>query len=174
MTQFYGKYRGKVTNNNDPEQRGRVQVSVPAVFGDFMFNWALPSVPYAGQQNAFYAIPPRDANVWVEFEAGDPEKPIWSGCFWGTGEVPATALAAAPTTPHLLFQTTGQTTLQVSDATGPTGGIMLKTAAGAKITINDTGITITNGQGATIQLTGSSVTIKGTPTAINDTALVVN
>jgi uncharacterized protein involved in type VI secretion and phage assembly len=174
MTRFYGKYRGKVTSNTDPQNIGRLQVSVPAVFGEFPSNWALPSVPYAGQQSAFYAIPPVQANVWVEFEGGDPERPIWSGCFWGTGEVPSTALAAAATVPHLLFQTSGQTTLQVSDAPGPTGGIMLKTASGAAITINDTGITITNGQGATIKLTGAAITIDGTPTSINSSALVVN
>lgn len=174
MTRFYGKYRGKVMNNNDPEQRGRMQVSVPAVFGDFQFNWAMPCVPYAGQQNAFFAIPPMQANVWVEFEGGDPEKPIWSGCFWGTGEVPTQALTPPPTVPHLLFQTTGQTTLLVSDAPGPTGGIMLKTTTGAKITINDTGITIDNGKGASIRLAATAITIKGTPTTINDTSLVVN
>lgn len=175
MTQcYFGKYRGKVTNNNDPEQRGRVQVSVPSIFGDVQLNWAMPSVPYAGMQSAFYAIPPPQANVWVEFEGGNPEKPIWSGCFWGTGEVPALALATPATVPHLLFQTTGQTTLLVSDAPGPTGGIMLKTATGAMITINDTGITITNGKGAVIQMTGAGVTVTGTPTAINGAALVVN
>ena len=171
---YYGKYRGTVTNNVDPNQLGRVQVSVPDVFGNFSLNWAMPSVPYAGRQNAFYAIPPPQANVWVEFEGGDPEKPIWSGCFWGTGEIPSQALTPPPTVPHLLFQTTGNTILLLSDAPGPTGGIMLKTGSGAQITINDTGITIDNGKGASIKLTAAGVTIKGTPTAINDTALVVN
>lgn len=173
MTRFYGKYRGKVQNNVDPDQNGRMMVTVPAVFGDNP-KWAMPSVPYAGMQNAFFAIPPLEANVWVEFEGGDPEKPIWSGCFWGKGEVPALALASPPAIPHLLFQTTGQTTLLISDAPGPTGGIMLKTSTGAMITINDTGITISNGKGAIIQLTGAGVTVTGTPTAINGAALVVN
>ena len=174
MTRYYGKYRGKVSNNTDPDNLGRVQVSVPAVFDNFTMNWAMPSVPYAGQSNAFYAIPPVGANVWVEFEGGDPEKPIWSGCFWGTGEVPSQATSTAAAIPHLLFQTTGQTTLLVSDAPGPTGGIILKTGSGAKIEINDTGITIDNGQGASIKLTAAGVTVTGSPTAINNTALVVN
>ncbi len=125
MSQFFGKYRGKVTNNIDPEQSGRMQVS------------------------------------WVEFEGGDPNFPIWSGCFWGTGEVPALALATPSTIPHFLLQTTGQSTFLLSDAPGPTGGIMLKTTTGAAILINDTGITIQNGKGATIQMTGTSVMING-------------
>jgi uncharacterized protein involved in type VI secretion and phage assembly len=174
MTRFYGKYRGKVTNNLDPNRLGRVQVLVPAVFGEFAFNWAMPSVPYAGAQNAFYAIPPIGANVWVEFEAGDPERPIWGGCFWGDNEVPSKATQTPAVIPHLLFQTTGGTTFMLSDAPGPTGGILLKTTTGAKIEINDIGITIDNGKGASIKLTAASITIKGTPTAINDTALVVN
>ena len=74
---------------------GRVQVSVPAVLGDGRLSWAMPCVPYAGSQVGFFAIPPVGANVWVEFEGGDPDYPIWSGCFWGTGEVPATPAMAA-------------------------------------------------------------------------------
>lgn len=161
MSQFFGKYRGKVTNNVDPEQSGRIQISVPAVLGEGQLSWAMPSIPYAGMQNGFYAIPPMQANVWVEFEGGDPDYPIWSGCFWGTGEVPALALATPTTVPHIVMQTTAQTTFLLSDAPGPTGGIMLKTATGASILINDTGITISNGKGATIQMTGSSVMING-------------
>ena len=121
----------------------------------------MPNSPYAGMQNGFYAIPPIQSNVWVEFEGGDPNFPIWSGCFWGTGEVPALALATPSTIPHFLLQTTGQSTFLLSDAPGPTGGIMLKTTTGAAILINDTGITIQNGKGATIQMTGTSVMING-------------
>ena len=161
MTQYYGKYRGKVMNNNDPEQRGRIQVSVPGVFGDFPLNWAMPSVPYAGMQSGFYAIPPPQANVWVEFEGGDQDKPIWSGCFWGTGEAPSMGIGTPAAVPHIAMQTTGLTVLLLSDQPGPTGGIMLKTTTGAMITINDTGIIISNGKGATIQLTGPSVSING-------------
>lgn len=166
MSQYFGKYRGKVTNNVDPSNLGRIQVSVPAVFGDFTLNWAMPSVPYAGMQSGFYAIPPVQANVWVEFEGGDPDRPIWTGCFWGLGEAPSMALATPATIAHVLAQTTNQTLLLLSDAPGPTGGIMLKTATGAMITINDTGITITNGKGATIQLTGPTVSINGAAFAV--------
>ena len=88
MTQFFGKYRGTVANNIDPQMMGRVQVSVPSVLGEGQLSWAMPCVPYAGSGVGFFAIPPNGANVWVEFEAGDPDYPIWSGCFWGMGEAP--------------------------------------------------------------------------------------
>jgi Type VI secretion system/phage-baseplate injector OB domain len=162
MSQYYGKYRGTVTSNIDPENRGRLQVRVPAIFGDFALNWAEPCVPYAGTQSCFYAMPPPNANVWIEFEGGNSNRPIWSGCFWGTAELPALATAPTPpTVPHLLFQTAGGTTLLVSDAPGPVGGIQLKAMTGEMILINSTGITISNGKGATIQLTANNVSING-------------
>ena len=91
MTAFFGKYRGTVVNNLDPMQRGRVQVSVPAVLGSGRLSWAEPCVPYAGDQVGLFAVPPVGANVWVEFEAGDPDHPILAGCFWGRVRPRATA-----------------------------------------------------------------------------------
>src|SRR5262249_24084227 len=90
MSQLFGKYRGKVKNNIDPMQLGRGQVSVAGALGDGGVGWAMPCVPFAGPQVGFFASPPVGANIWVEFEGGSPDYPIWSGCFWGTGEVPAT------------------------------------------------------------------------------------
>ena len=166
MSQYFGKYRGKVTNNLDPSNLGRIQVSVPAVFGDFELNWAVPCVPYAGPQAAFYAIPPVGASVWVEFEAGDPDHPIWTGGFWALGEVPSQAISTPAAIDHVVLQTPGPTLLLLSDMPGPTGGIVLSTATGAKITINDLGITIDNGKGAKIELKGPTVSINGTAFAV--------
>lgn len=94
MNQYFGKYRGKVANNIDPNGLGRLQVTVPAVLGEGRLSWAMPCVPYAGPDVGFFLIPPVDANVWVEFEGGDPDYPIWSGCFWGQGEMPASPAVA--------------------------------------------------------------------------------
>ncbi|MCB1831203.1 MAG: baseplate assembly protein, partial [Gammaproteobacteria bacterium] len=68
MTQFFGKYRGSVENNVDPQMMGRIQVSVPAVLGDGTLSWAMPCVPYAGPGVGLFTLPPNGANVWVEFE----------------------------------------------------------------------------------------------------------
>ena len=158
---FYGKYRGTVINNVDPMQLGRLQVSVPDVLGSFpISSWALPCVPVAGPQMGVFVVPPIGAGVWVEFEQGDPNYPIWVGGYWGSAaEVPALALATPPPISHMVLQTTSQNMLQISDMPGPTGGILLKTAMGAMIAINETGITITNGQGATIMMTGPMVDV---------------
>ena len=107
------------------------------------------------------------AGVWVEFEQGDPDQPIWAGCWFGSAaEVPALALAAPPGVPNVVIQTQAQNTLMISDVPGPTGGILLKTTTGAMIAVNDIGITISNGKGATIVMTGPTVTV-------NNGALVV-
>jgi uncharacterized protein involved in type VI secretion and phage assembly len=84
---FFGKYRGIVTENKDPKALGRIQAEVPAVSG-MKKNWANPCTPYAGKDVGFYTIPPVGAKVWIEFEGGNPNFPIWSGCFWQDGEVP--------------------------------------------------------------------------------------
>ncbi|VVB52068.1 Uncharacterised protein [uncultured archaeon] len=153
MKQFFGKYRGKVKNNIDPMQLGRIQVSVPAVLGEGRMSWAMPCVPYAGSGVGFFAIPPVDANVWVEFEGGSPDYPIWSGCFWGTGEVPA-----LPALAEMKVFKTDAGTITMNDLPG-IGGITIETTAGMKVVINALGIEITNGQGGSIKLMGPLVSV---------------
>ncbi len=96
MRTYYGKYRGKVTSTKDPLNLGRVQVTVPAIFGDGRQSWAMPATPYAGKDIGFFTVPPVGSNIWVEFEGGDPDYPIWSGCFWGEGELPQAARVSDP------------------------------------------------------------------------------
>jgi uncharacterized protein involved in type VI secretion and phage assembly len=160
MSQFFGKFRGKVENNIDPMQQGRIQVSVPAVLGGGQLSWAMPSVPYAGSGVGFFAVPPTGANVWVEFEGGDPDYPIWSGCFWGIGEVPA-----MPAIAEMKVLKTDTATITINDLPG-IGGIKIETTSGMKIEITVMGVEISNGMGASIKLMGPKV-------SINDTALEV-
>jgi uncharacterized protein involved in type VI secretion and phage assembly len=157
---FYGKYRGTVINNVDPMQMGRIQAMVPDVSNVIPSSWAMPCFPVTGKQMGAWMIPQVGTGVWIEFEQGDSDYPIWSGCWFGSAaEVPTLALAAPPAVPNFVIQTQGQNTIMISDVPGPTGGILLKTTTGAMIAINDVDITISNGKGATIVLTGPSVTI---------------
>ena len=160
MTQHFGKYRGKVENNVDSRNLGRVQVSVPAVLGDGRDSWATPCVPYAGDGVGWFAVPPVGANVWVEFEGGDPSHPIWTGCFWGDGETPA-----SPAVAEKKVIQTDVGTITVNDTDGA-GGITIETRDGMKLQIDSNGIELNNGQGASIKLSGNQV-------SINDGALEV-
>jgi hypothetical protein len=164
VKRFYGKYRGLVIENIDPEQIGRVLLQVPDVLGEIPSSWAMPCVPVAGIQSGIFAVPPMGSQVWVEFEQGDPDYPIWTGGFWGlVADVPifATAPPAIPPGQNIVMQTTGQNMIMVSDAppTPVTGGIVLKSVSGAMIVVNETGIYISNGQGAMITLVGPAVAI---------------
>jgi uncharacterized protein involved in type VI secretion and phage assembly len=157
---LFGKYRGIVIDNVDPLQIGRLMVQVPDASNVLPSTWAMPCVPFAGTQSGWFAVPPIGAGVWIEFEQGDTDYPVWTGCFFGSAaEVPALALAAPPGVQQIVIQSVTQNTLMISDVPGPTGGILLKSPTGAVIAINDTGITISNGQGATIVLTGPSVSV---------------
>jgi uncharacterized protein involved in type VI secretion and phage assembly len=164
---YYGIYRGTVVNNVDPLQTGRIIAIVPDVSGVVPTTWAMPCVPLAGKQMGTFMVPQIGAGVFVQFEAGDPDRPVWTGGWWGSAaEVPALALAGVPGDPNIVIQTTLQNAIVVSDLPGPTGGIMLKSTTGATIIVNDTGIYIQNGKGASIVMAGPSVTI-------NEGALVV-
>src|SRR5438132_3783436 len=172
---YYGKYRGTVVNNIDPEQRGRILAIVPDVQGLIPTTWAMPCVPIAGKLEGVYMVPQIGAGVWVEFEQGDPEYPIWVGGFWGAfAEVPSAALVPPPVPPGqtIVLQTTLQHSIVISDAVpmpvqapipppAPpgTGGIILRSPTGAMVVVNDTGIFINNGKGASIELMGPAVMI---------------
>jgi type VI secretion system (T6SS) baseplate-like injector VgrG len=176
--ELWGKYRATVINNVDPLNTGRIQVMVPDVSNYIPSSWAMPCFPYAGKQTGYFSVPQIGDGVWIEFEQGDPDYPIWCGGFWGVAaEVPAVALISPPPIPHVVISTL-LSTLQISDAPGPTGGISLthKTSVGS-IMINDTGITITsrgamimisaagilisNGKGALINLAGAVTDVNG-------------
>ncbi len=157
---FFGKYRGTVINNVDPMQMGRIMAEVPDISGLIPSTWAMPCFPVTGIQMGVFVLPMIGAGVWIEFEQGDPDYPIWTGCFPGSAaDVPALALGGNPASPSIVLQTSLQNTIMISDMPGPVGGILLKTTTGALISINDVGITISNGKGAMINMTGPAVDI---------------
>lgn len=157
MSKFYGKYRGKVENNIDPMQQGRVQVSVPAVLGDTTLAWAMPCAPFGGSSVGLFTVPPVGANVWVEFEGGDTDYPILGGCFWGVGEVPAT-----PALAQMKVLKTDAISVTLSDLPGA-GGLTIEVnppavATPLKLVFDASGIELSNGS-ASVKLTPASVSV---------------
>jgi hypothetical protein len=159
---FLGKYRATVLLNVDPEQRGRLQLMIPDVLGEIPSTWAEACVPLAGPTGppmGVYMVPPIGAGVWVEFEQGDHNYPIWTGCRWGAqSDVPTLAKAGLPVSPSIVMQTLGQHVVVVSD--------MPQSATKATILVNDSGIYISNGKGASINLVGPTVTINNGALAV--------
>ncbi|MFO1063068.1 MAG: phage baseplate assembly protein V [Pirellulales bacterium] len=148
---FYGKYRGTVANNIDPRGMARLIANVPDVSSVALTSWAMPSLPWCGPQMGMVCVPPIGAGVWIEFEHGDQDYPIWSGCYWGSpAEVPSSATVPAL---GVTFQTLGQNVLQLSEL-----GIKLQTRI-ATVEVRDDQILISHGPLAKITVSKSTVDI---------------
>ena len=157
MSTFFGKYRGTVTDINDPLMIGRVKARIPDVMGDLESGWAMPCAPFGGSAAGFFALPLVGAGIWMEFEHGDPDYPIWSGCWWGSvAEMPPILLA--PPYKKLMIVTEGGNSITIDDTPG-IGGITLETAGGQKLTLSSTGVELSNGQGSVINMTGPKVSV---------------
>jgi len=167
---LFGKYRATVIDNVDPESRGRLILKIPDALGLEQSTWAEPCTPLSGPTGSamgVYMVPPIGAGVWAEFEQGNVDYPIWVGGRWGSSaDIPPLAHAGLPISPNIVMQTAGQNAFVISDLPGSTGGLILKSATGASIIVNDTGIYIQNGKGASLVMAGPTVTI-------NNGALVI-
>ena len=106
----YGKYSGVVIDPADPDKVGKIKVSVPAVLSDLQV-WARPCLPYG-----HFFVPPKDAHVWVEFEGGHTDYPIWVGTWYANGEVPADANISPPE--NRMIQTASGHAVEIDDRQG--------------------------------------------------------
>jgi uncharacterized protein involved in type VI secretion and phage assembly len=156
---FYGKYRGHVVENTDPMMIGRIRAKVPSVFGDSSSGWALPCVPYAGNKVGFFFIPPIGANVWIEFEGGNTDLPIWTGCFWGPNEIPDEA-----NSPGVKVIKTDFAALTFKDQSGAKE-FVIETNRGMRVVLDESGLELRSDMG-TIKINGRKV-------SINDGALEI-
>jgi uncharacterized protein involved in type VI secretion and phage assembly len=179
QTKYYGKYRGFVVDNQDPEKKGRLRVRVPSILGETETGWALPCLPFGGlQDQGFFMIPEVDSQIWVEFEEGNLSHPIWTGVFWQqTGDIPSEAAKDEPTT--RIIKTPSGHILQFEDESGNeqirlyhtqdahlqidnNGSIELKDASSntLKLDANQNKITLedANGNSLVMDTTGTTVT----------------
>lgn len=124
---FFGKFRGLVKDNQDPLNLGRIKASVPEILLDTDTGWALPAAPYAGDGVGVYTVPEPGAGVWIEFEAGDVSRPIWTGCWWGDNQLPKDESGSDTKPSRKIIRTTdglllafndGGKTISVSDSSG--------------------------------------------------------
>lgn len=174
----YGKYRGFVSDNDDPEKRARLRLTVPSLLGAEVTGWALPCLPFGGLAGqGWFAVPEAGAQVWVEFEEGDVSRPVWTGTFWQQeADVPPEAALSPPTT--RLLKTPGGHLLQLDDEAGEErfvlrhpagtgleidkdGNVVLTDAGGSTVTLDAAGGTLTiedaNGNKVTMEAAGTTV-----------------
>lgn len=153
----YGKHQGTVMNNLDPNNLGRLQAFVPGVLGDVPTGWAKPCVPYGGPTSGFFSVPPIGAGVWIEFEAGNVSLPIWTGCYWGEGELPLNppGETAQPTT--RIWRTETGLTVVMDDA----AQTVSLTDGG---TLNSVVVSVATG---TVTITGATQIVSSAPRVLH-------
>ena len=134
---FFGKYRGQVTRIDDPDKLGRIMALVPSVMDQEPVGWALPAFPFAGDGCGHVMLPAVDAMVWIEFEAGNLDFPIWTGSFFRSGQRPDPDTTGA----HVIVTQGGHKLLLDDDG----GTVTVEHAGGAKIEMTLTGITLSVG-----------------------------
>ncbi len=136
-SRYYGKYRGFVADRNDPEQLGRLKLTVPSLLGSATTGWAWPASPYAGQGIGFFFIPQQNDLVWVEFVEGELGSPIWSGGSWakpnGQSDVPKDAQQSYPD--QAVIKTKFGHTIVLSDAQG-SEQIIVRAKNGCEVVID--------------------------------------
>jgi len=159
IARHFGKYRGLVTDNQDPSSLGRIRARVPEVLGGVETGWALPCVPFAGDNIGMFTVPPASAGVWIEFEAGDVSRPIWSGCWWGDGQIPDQVAVEVK-----VIKTESGHTITLDDTDG-SAKVEIVDADGGKVVLDQSGIEISKG--------GKKVVLSQSSVSINDGALEV-
>lgn len=161
---YYGKYRGSVSKNNDKEGRGRLEVSVPQVLGSKKV-WAEACVPFAGKGVGLFLLPEPGTMVWVEFEAGDPSFPIWTGFTWAQGDLPS-----GDAKPQLKFLKTKKFSLTIDEDKGE---VELKYGDNTRVKLTSLEVTI---KAQTIKVEGANgrkLEIDGVSARVNQTGLEV-
>ena len=153
-SRFYGKYRGVVTDVDASTMR--IKASVPSVLPGAPTGWCAPCVPYAGPQVGFMMLPEVGGGVWIEFEGGDVSFPIWTGCYWSSGDIPSSASADVKT----IVTTAGSLSFDNSGSAVTVAGSAQNT-----LVLDQNGATVTAGSGK-IEVGSSGV-------SVNDGALEV-
>lgn len=94
----FGVVTAKVTNLDDPEKLGRVQVMFPWLpkykNSDLSSNWARLAVPSAGRDRGVFFMPEVDDEVLVAFEHGDLNFPYIVGALWNHKDKPPQGTAS--------------------------------------------------------------------------------
>ena len=150
-SQYFGKYRGIVKENDDPENLGRIKAQVCDIYGEQLSPWAWPVVPFAGSAHGLVLLPELEDGVWIEFEAGDISRPLWTGCWWASKEMPS-----AGTVNSRALVTSGGHQIILDDGKNE---LKLVHSGGAEIKLTDTAIVLKFNDSKQIKISAAGVDI---------------
>lgn len=148
---LFGKYRGTVESVEEGGDLGIISVKIPSIWGrNRVIDQVRPCSPFAGSKHGFVAIPEPGDGVWVEFEAGNTSRPIWTGFWWADDAIPEPKGKLV----RSFITTKGHKLLLDDDA----NELKLIHADGAELTMTDSDITIKIGD-SSAKLTASDITL---------------
>jgi hypothetical protein len=149
-TSYFGKYRGTVTDVDDPKNMCRIRATVPALLGSESCGWALPAAPFAGDGHGMVMLPKVGSGVWIEFEAGRLDAPIWTGAWWASGQRPSPQGAGV----RVIVSEKGHTLVLDDEA----GEVRLLHGSGPEIKLTDSEIVLTVGA-CEIRISGDNISL---------------
>jgi hypothetical protein len=174
---YYGKFRATVVDNVDDQNRGLLKVEVPDVFGAGVMVCAEACLPYAQ-----FLVPPKGATVWVEFEAGDAERPLWVG-------VAVTSAEQTKVKPDTVLLThTGGAMVSIGDdghvlMSSPKGSYLHLDAANESATLAEghgnfvsmgaAGVSVVNNSGTVFNVTKDTVHIRAAKVVVEATTVAL-
>ena len=154
---YYGKYSGEVTKNEDEDKLGQIWVKVPSVFGAELEVLARPCFA-----TCHFFVPAVGTKVWVEFEAGNPSFPLWTGVWYPSGKTPPEAAIKPPD--DRVIQTPSGHTIEMMDKAGEEK-IVIRHKDNSYVAIDkDGGVLIANKNGSHLFLN----TKKGEATLVEE------
>lgn len=152
---LYGVYPALVTDVQDPDNQGRVQVKLPFVEesdGGSALAWARLATMMAGGDRGTWFIPEVNDEVLVAFTAGDPRRPVVIGALWNGVDAPPETMDSANNVRSVTSRSGHKLTF---DDTAGAEKVELKTNGGHTFTLDDAAggtVNLTHSNGATIKI----------------------
>jgi uncharacterized protein involved in type VI secretion and phage assembly len=154
-----------VTDNDDPEEMGRVKLTYPWRDADDKSDWARIAMPMAGPDQGTYFLPDVDDEVLVAFENNDIHHPIVIGALWNGEQKPPATNQNGKNDIRKITSRTGHE-IVFDDAEGG-GKVELSTKAGHSVVLDDTSgseaVTVEdkNGQQIAFDANQGTIDVKG-------------
>jgi hypothetical protein len=133
---------------------GQLQVAAPAPFDEDKVEaaaWARPCLPYG-----VFFLPEKGDRVWLAFENGNPDSPVWLGVWYPDGKAPEEAKSSPPK--RRVIRTAGGHVIDLDDENTK---IVIKDAGGNTVTLDGSGITLKDAAGAELNLTKLKTWLNG-------------
>ena len=159
---WYGVCPATVTDIKDPDNQGRVRVTLPwRDSGNERYEaWARLATLFAGSDRGAWFIPDPGDEVLVAFELGDPRRPYVVGGLWNGKDSPPEQMDGGGSNNKKVLRSRNGVKVTLDDQSGQET-LRLETPGGQSITLKDGpgSIEIADSNGNSIKLETSGITV---------------